>query len=372
MFCNKKQKTINNKIKNMDENNEIIDTKETNDLINYDLIKHETYYNPNSNIIKKFDYIDNNKNYLNINIDDHIINRYQIISKLGKGAFSNVIEVYDHKRKQDNAIKIIRNEPRFARVAKTEYNILLKIYDNYLINKNKYDFIPLLINKGFIYNNHVCFVFNLYKNNLYETICKNTINNNDIINYSKDILKGLEFIKDLNIIHCDLKPENIIIEKKRAIIIDYGSSIFYNKIINNTYIQSRFYRAPECLFDIKEFISYEIDIWSFGCILYEMYKKKPLFPGKNEDNMTFHIKSILGKPNKNYIDNLFNNNIKGKRCFSSNLSETTYNSKKYLLETEDSFELLIFNLIKKCLKYHPLERYTPKQSLDYLAKNIYI
>ena len=203
-------------------------------------------------------------------------------------------------------------------------------------------------------------------------ICKYTITNDDIINYSKDILKGLDFIKDLNIIHCDLKPENIIIEKKRAIIIDYGSSIFYNKKINNTYIQSRFYRAPECLFDIKQFISYEIDIWSFGCILYEMYKKKPLFPGKTEDNMTFHIKSILGKPNKNYIDNLFNNNIKGKQYFSSNLSETTYNSKKYLLETEDNFELLIFNLIKKCLKYYPLERYTPKQSLDYLSKNIYI
>jgi dual specificity tyrosine-phosphorylation-regulated kinase 2/3/4 len=84
---------------------------------------------------------------------------------------------------------------------------------------------------------------------------------------SIQILQGLLFLKRQNIIHCDLKPENILLkqENKSGIkIIDLGSGCFEDEQIY-TYIQSRFYRAPEIILGIT--YTSAIDIWSMGCIL---------------------------------------------------------------------------------------------------------
>ena len=62
-------------------------------------------------------------------------------------------------------------------------------------------------------------------------------------------------------------------------MIDYGSSCFQNQRIY-TYIQSRFYRAPEIILGIP--YTTAIDMWSFGCIMAELYTGYPLFPGENE------------------------------------------------------------------------------------------
>ena len=82
--------------------------------------------------------------------------------------------------------------------------------------------------------------------------------------------------------HCDLKPENIMLKqpnKSGIKVIDYGSSCMHNERIY-TYIQSRFYRAPEIILGIP--YTSAIDMWSFGCILAELYTGFPLFPGESE------------------------------------------------------------------------------------------
>ena len=87
-----------------------------------------------------------------------------------------------------------------------------------------------------------------------------------------------------NIIHCDLKPENVLLKnpnKSGIKLIDFGSSCFQNERIY-TYIQSRFYRAPEIILGIPYTVG--IDIWSFACILAELYSGYPIFPGENEND----------------------------------------------------------------------------------------
>lgn len=86
--------------------------------------------------------------------------------------------------------------------------------------------------------------------------------------------------QDLDIIHCDLKPENIMLRHpNRSIIkvIDFGSSCLSTERVY-TYIQSRFYRAPEIILGMQ--YGTAIDMWSFGCILAELYTGYPLFPGE--------------------------------------------------------------------------------------------
>lgn len=85
-------------------------------------------------------------------------------------------------------------------------------------------------------------------------------------------------------IHCDLKPENILLPKKgqqgeSLKIIDLGSSCFYSERLY-TYIQSRFYRAPEIILGLP--YTAAIDMWSFGCIVAELFVGFPIFPGESE------------------------------------------------------------------------------------------
>jgi len=96
------------------------------------------------------------------------------------------------------------------------------------------------------------------------------------------MLQALKFMRDENIIHCDMKPENILLKSKVKSgikVIDFGSSCFSDKRIY-TYIQSRFYRAPEIMLGIP--FTTAIDMWSVGCILIELYIGVPIFPGESE------------------------------------------------------------------------------------------
>ena len=79
----------------------------------------------------------------------------------------------------------------------------------------------------------------------------------------------------VSIIHCDLKPENILLKnpKRTAIkLIDFGSSCKIGHTMY-PYIQSRFYRSPEVLLGLP--YDEKIDMWSLGCILYELHVGDP-------------------------------------------------------------------------------------------------
>lgn len=100
--------------------------------------------------------------------------------------------------------------------------------------------------------------------------------------YVIQILKCLLYLSSFKIIHCDLKPENILLRKagKQLLkVIDFGSSC-YEKERVYTYIQSRYYRAPEVILGIP--YTTAIDMWSLGCIAYELFIGYPLFAGENE------------------------------------------------------------------------------------------
>jgi dual specificity tyrosine-phosphorylation-regulated kinase 2/3/4 len=81
-------------------------------------------------------------------------------------------------------------------------------------------------------------------------------------------------------------------------VIDFGSSCYEHERLY-TYVQSRFYRSPEVILGIPYSVS--IDMWSFGCMLAELFTGYPLFPGENEAEQLACIMEIKGIPDLSFL-----------------------------------------------------------------------
>lgn len=111
-----------------------------------------------------------------------------------------------------------------------------------------------------------------------------------------------------------MKPENILLKqanKSGIKVIDFGSACFEDERVY-TYIQSRFYRAPEIMLGIP--YSPAIDMWSFGCLIAELFTGIPLFPGENEQDQLIRIMELKGAP----PDNILKQATRAKLFFTEN------------------------------------------------------
>lgn len=96
------------------------------------------------------------------------------------------------------------------------------------------------------------------------------------------LLRGLKYLHSANVLHRDLKPSNLLLNANCDLkICDFGLARTTSETDFMTeYVVTRWYRAPELLLNISEYTA-AIDIWSVGCILMEILRREPLFPGKD-------------------------------------------------------------------------------------------
>uniref|UniRef100_A0A914YIM5 Protein kinase domain-containing protein n=1 Tax=Panagrolaimus superbus TaxID=310955 RepID=A0A914YIM5_9BILA len=203
---------------------------------------------------------------------------YEVYKALGSGSFGQVYKCFDHKRKNSVAVKIVRSTPKVAQSAQIEADILLHL--NSISGPGNSNIIKLL--NYFEFRGHQCVVFELCSLSLYDILKKRKFKGltcSQVKPIATEVLMALNFLKENKIVHCDLKPENILLSgdnSERIKLIDFGSACYEGKGCY-TYIQSRFYRAPEVLLNAS--FGSPIDMWSFGCIIHELLCGYPLFPG---------------------------------------------------------------------------------------------
>lgn len=311
---------------------------------------------------------DDSAHHYKAQIGDHLAYRFEIKSIFGKGAFGQVVKCYDHKTKKNVAIKLVINTTQMHEQGRIEVAIIQHL------NRQDPDGENSIIKTfdSFIWRNHIACSFEILGPNLYEysrSIHFKPMTSNQIRSIAKNMLQALAFCHQNNIVHCDMKPENVLLlpnSNMHCKVIDFGSGclIGHQKY---EYIQSRFYRAPEVILGIK--YGPPMDIWSFACIIVEMLIGRPLFPGENEPETLEMMMEIFGVPPKSMIDC-----CKRRSCYFDQNGNPLQRSKVKKHRKPGSLNLravtkfsdpILIDFLERCFTWEQEKRMTAQEALSH-------
>ncbi|XP_039272290.2 homeodomain-interacting protein kinase 2-like isoform X1 [Styela clava] len=224
-------------------------------------------------------------------------NEYEVLEFLGRGTFGQVVKCWKHGTNEIVAIKILKNHPSYARQGQIEVSILNRLSGE---NAEECNFVRAY--ECFQHKNHTCLVFEMLEQNLYDFLKQNKfcpLKLKYIRPIMHQVMTALLKLKQLGLIHADLKPENIMLvdpvqHPYRVKVIDFGSASHVSKAVPSTYLQSRYYRAPEIILGLA--FSEKIDMWSLGCVVAELFLGWPLYPGASEYDQIRYISQTQGSP----------------------------------------------------------------------------
>ncbi|KAI0978383.1 hypothetical protein GJ496_008968 [Pomphorhynchus laevis] len=212
------------------------------------------------------------------------IDDYRIVKLLGEGRFGKIYECIGMKDEEKSlVVKILK--PCDQRTFKQEVYALTTL--------TQCPQIPKIVD---VISHPVTFQNSIVTENINGINLKAVMYDFEIsetIQFSYQLLQGLKYAHSNKIIHKDIKPQNIIVNRsnRRLNIVDWGSSEFIKNPGKKH--ASLHYRAPELL--LQHYYSYPVDIWAFGCVLLSIVTKKcPFFNGLDINNQLESIINILG------------------------------------------------------------------------------
>lgn len=114
------------------------------------------------------------------------------------------------------------------------------------------------------------------------------------------LLTGIAYCHEHRVLHRDLKPQNLLINKKLELkLADFGLARAFGIPVRSYSheVVTLWYRSPDVLMGSRHY-STSIDLWSAGCIMAEMATGRPLFPGSSIKDQLIKIFKILGSPSE--------------------------------------------------------------------------
>lgn len=284
------------------------------------------------------------------------ISLYEKQEKLGEGSYGVVYRATDTRDKSTVALKILKIDNLEDGVPSTllrEISILKTLNHINIIGLKDVCTSSLPIFLAFEYmDSDLRTLLNHIRRPLKESIIKS---------YAFQLIAGINFIHSHRIIHRDIKPDNLLLSKSGLLkICDFGMSRYFTVPMRpyTKGVVTLWYKAPELLVSTPYDLS--IDMWSVGCIIYEMATGSPLFPGDGHIDQLMKIISILGTPTEDVYPGFYNK-VKNELGFDMPNVERVGLAREF----GDKCDYAMIDLIEKVLVYDPAKRLSAKDALNH-------
>ncbi|XP_069683771.1 cyclin-dependent kinase 1 [Periplaneta americana] len=177
--------------------------------------------------------------------------------------------------------------------------------------------------------------------------------------YLYQITQAILFCHQRRVLHRDLKPQNLLIDKNGVIKVgDFGLGRAFGIPVRvyTHEVVTLWYRAPEVLLGSSRY-SCPVDMWSIGCIFAEMATKKPLFQGDSEIDQLFRIFRVLRTPTEEIWPGV--SQLPDYKATFPNWTQNNLTS--YVKNIDDDG----LDLLQKMLVYDPFSRISAKATLQH-------
>jgi serine/threonine-protein kinase PRP4 len=251
------------------------------------------------------DSYDDAEGYYNFQVGEVIGSRYEVSKAHGRGVFSSVLRARDLGSTvtppPEVAIKVIRANDTMYKAGQVEKVILRKLAE--ADPEGKRHCIRLL--GSFEYRSHLCLVFEPMDMDL-RALTKRYgrgigLSLSAVRIYTQQMLVALHHCRNCGVLHADLKPDNLLVNDRRTVVklCDFGSAMFAGDNEITPYLVSRFYRAPEVILGLP--YDHPMDMWSVGCVVYELFTGQILFPGRTNNEMLKLMMEVKGPFSKKML-----------------------------------------------------------------------
>jgi len=234
--------------------------------------------------------------------------RFVIEEKLGEGSFSTVFRCRDSKDADAKyAVKFTKSDAQTWRALERE----IKIMGQLITKVGDRDpegmscLLTLAFFEGFHHNGRFAAVFELMKCNLRTALEKYGAGKGlpllpTVRDFGRQLFLALRVLRRAGLIHCDVKPENLLLGKDNASIklSDFGSCQGLPDRIRSDQLMPRNYRAPEII--VGQDYDYSVDVWSAGATMFELVTDSVLFQGETNNEMLFEIFKVCGPCAKSF------------------------------------------------------------------------
>ncbi|RVE69798.1 hypothetical protein OJAV_G00081490 [Oryzias javanicus] len=232
------------------------------------------------------------------------VDKFDIIGIIGEGTYGQVYKAKDKDTGELVALKKVRldNEKEgFPITAIREIKILRQLKHRSVVNMkeivtDKQDALDFKKDKGAFY-----LVFEYMDHDLMGLLESGLVqfSHEHVRSFMRQLMEGLDYCHKNNFLHRDIKCSNILLNNRGQIkLADFGLARLYNSEESRPYtnkVITLWYRPPELLLGEERYTP-AIDVWSCGCILGELFTKKPIFQANQELLQLELISRLCGSP----------------------------------------------------------------------------
>uniref|UniRef100_A0A3Q2Q2B2 Homeodomain-interacting protein kinase 2-like n=1 Tax=Fundulus heteroclitus TaxID=8078 RepID=A0A3Q2Q2B2_FUNHE len=248
-------------------------------------------------------------------------------------------------REEIRAIKILKPKPNAGKAEIKALKAMRKL------DADKNNLIKFY--EGFNYKGHTCLVFEYLNESLFDFFVHRKLfplHVSEIRVIAQQLLVALDALKSIGLVHCDIKPDNIMLvnhesQPFKVKLIDFGNAMKTSTLEMVKRIQALGYRAPEVVLGLP--LDEAVDTWSLGCVLALVFIGRHMYPVLSEYEFIRVITQLHGLPEDEVL-----------RRGSNEYKRLTGNA---VLEEKCAF----MSLLKRMLHVNPAKRITPRQALGH-------